>query len=278
MMLPHRSVIGAGVALIGHLITAAPLPGQALPANADEALNRLDASPRHGEWVRYEAGEGDSVTAWVVYPERADAAPVVLVIHEIFGLTDWIRAVADQLAAEGFLAIAPDLLSGKGPSGGGTASFERGEVRRAIRELSRDEVVRRLDGAGRYGTTLPAARAGVAVIGFCWGGSTSFMYATQQPALRGAVVYYGSSPESGYENVGAAVLGLYGADDARVNATIPRARDAMDRPGKRYDVEVYDGAGHGFLRAQAGRDGANMEATRKAWPRTVMFLKDVLRK
>jgi carboxymethylenebutenolidase len=272
----HPSVTVLGSILVLGPVVVAGAGAQELPADADAAVARLEQSARHGEWVRYDAGGGDTVSAWVVHPERAERAPVVIVIHEIFGLTDWIRAVADQVASAGFIAIAPDLLSGKGPGGGGTTSFDGDAVRQAIRDLASEEVIRRLDGAARYAAALPAARAAYAVIGFCWGGSTRFEYATRQPGLRGAVVYYGSSPEAGYERISAAVLGLYGGDDARVNATIPRARDAMDAHRKRYEVEVYDGAGHGFLRAQSGREGANLVATRAAWARTVAFLREVL--
>ncbi len=227
--------------------------------------------------MTYDASGGDSVTAWVVYPERADAAPVVIVIHEIFGLTDWIRAVADELAAAGFIAIAPDLLSGKGPNRGGTASVDRQGAVRLIRGLDRDEVTRRLTAAASYGTSLPAARNAVGSIGFCWGGSTSFRLATEWPDLKAAVVYYGSSPpDAALATVRARVLGLYGGDDARVNATIEPARREMARLGKRYEVEIYEGAGHGFLRAQGGRDGANLRATRQAWPRTIAFLRSAL--
>jgi carboxymethylenebutenolidase len=250
---------------------------QALPASDDDVLARLEASPRHGEWVKYDAGAGDSVLAWVVYPERSDAAPVVIVIHEIRGLTDWIRGVADQLAAEGFIAIAPDLLSGKGPEGGGTESFGGEGVREAIRELDRGEVVRRLDAAAGYGTSLPAATATFASVGFCWGGSTSFMYATAQPKLGAAVVYYGGAPSAeALASVEAPVLGLYGGDDARVNATIPPAEEEMKRLGKTYEYHIFDGAGHGFLRAQQGQEGANMSATEKAWPRMIEFLRSSL--
>ncbi len=250
---------------------------QELPASGEEAEARLDGSPRHGEWVKYDAGAGDSVAAWVVYPERSDPAPVVVVIHEIFGLTDWIRAVADQLAAEGFVAIAPDLLSGKGPAGGGSESVDRQGAVRLVRELdtSRDgEVVERLNAAARYAMSLPAANSEFAVIGFCWGGSTSFAYATAQPDLDAAVVYYGSAPPTeALANIEAPILGLYGGDDERVNATIPRAEAEMGRLSKRYEPEVYEGAGHGFLRQQDGRDGANLRASVQAWPRTVEFLR-----
>jgi carboxymethylenebutenolidase len=255
-------------------LPACAASAQQLPASGDEATARLDASPRHGEWVMYDAGAGDSVLAWVVYPERSEKAPVVVVIHEIFGLTDWIRAVADQLAAEGFIAIAPDLLSSKGPGGGGTDSFEAQEVRRAIRSLDRDEITRRLNGAVGYATSLPAARSEFASIGFCWGGSTSFRYATAQPDLDGAVVYYGSSPDAeALARIEAPVLGNYGGDDARVNATIGPADEEMQRLGKRYEYGIYEGAGHGFLRQQDGREGANMQAAQTAWSRTIAFLR-----
>jgi carboxymethylenebutenolidase len=247
---------------------------QTLPASGDEARARLDGSPRHGEWVKYDAGAGDSVTAWVVYPERGDSAPVVVVIHEIFGLSDWIRAMADQLAADGFIAIAPDLLSGKAPNGGGSESVDQQGAAALVRALDRDEVTRRLDGAARFATALPAARAEFASLGFCWGGSTSFRYATSQPGLGAAVVYYGASPDTeALARVAAPVLGLYGGDDARVNATIAPAEEEMKRLGKRYEYEIYEGAGHGFLRQQEGREGANLRASQQAWPRTVAFLK-----
>lgn len=272
-----RSVKATLVLLTLVTTAAGAAVAQQLPPGADDAAARIEASPRHGEWVAYGAGDADSVTAWVVHPERSDEAPVVVVIHEIFGLTDWIRSVADQLAAQGFIAIAPDLLSGKGPGGGGTDSFAQEEVRRAVSGLDQEEVFRRLDAAARFATALPAATDRYAVIGFCWGGRTSFAYATHQPALGAAVVYYGGSPDTAaLANVRAPVLGLYGGDDARVNATVPAAEREMQRLGKRYVVQTYDGAGHGFLRAQGGREGANLRASQQAWPATVAFLKEAL--
>jgi carboxymethylenebutenolidase len=261
-------------AVAAQLVIAAGAGAQELPASGDDAVARLDASPRHGEWVKYVAAAGDSVLAWVAYPERGDKAPVVVVIHEIYGLSDWIRGVADQLAAEGFIAIAPDLLSSKGPGGGGSESVDRQGAVALVRALDAGEVKQRLDAAAHYAMSLPAARSGFAVIGFCWGGSSSFRYATAQPNLGAAVVFYGSSPDTeALANVEAPVLGLYGGDDARVNATIPAAEEELDRLGKRYEYEVYEGAGHGFLRQQSGRGGANMRATEQAWPRVIAFLK-----
>jgi carboxymethylenebutenolidase len=248
----------------------------AMPPAEAAALERLSKSPRHGEWVVIEAGGGDRFDAWVVYPERSDKAPVVLVIHEIFGLSDWVRSVADQLAADGFLAIAPDFLSGKAPGGQGSRSLTADQARGLIPGLKMTEVVSRLDAAARYGTSLPAATEDFGVVGYCWGGGIAFTYATEQPDLDAAVVYYGTSPSTeSLARVRAPVLGLYGGDDARVNATVPAAEAELKRLGKRFEAETYAGAGHGFLRQQEGR-AANLAASEKAWPRTIAFLRETL--
>ena len=248
-----------------------------LPPLEKDAAARLMSSPRHGEWVTVPSAKGDKVDAWVVYPERGDRAPVVLVVHEIFGLTDWARSVADQLAAEGFLAVAPDFLSGKGPGGKGSSSLSAEEARRLNSALDPAEVVSRLNAVAAWATKLPAAAPQFGVVGFCWGGGISFLYAAEQPGLGAAVVYYGVSPDAQtLARVRAPVLGLYGGDDARVTGTVPAARQEMKRLGGRYETEIYDGAGHAFLRQQDQRDGANLRAAEKAWPRTVQFLKETL--
>jgi carboxymethylenebutenolidase len=271
----RRFIYGAAslVALVPATLRAQP---PALPPDNAGATARLESSPRHGEWVKVAIAPGDSVTAWVAYPERKDKAPVVVVIHEIFGLTSWVRSVADQLAADGFIAIAPDLLSGKGPGGGGTESVDQQEATRLVRALDRGETMVRLRRVALWAAELPASNGKVGSVGFCWGGSTSFQLATDWAGLSAAVVYYGGSPETGYEAIRAPVLGLYGGDDARVNATIPAAREAMGRLGKRFEAESYEGAGHGFLRQQDGRDGANARAAAAAWPRTVAFFRESL--
>ena len=246
-----------------------------LPPAEDAAKARLNASPRHAELVNVDV-RGTPVRAWVVYPERKDAAPAVIVIHEIFGLTDWIRAVADQLAAEGFIAVAPDLLSGKGPGGGGTDAYpSRDDVTKAVSGLARDEVIARLNAVRDWALARPAANGKSASIGFCWGGSTSFAWAVAQPRLDAAVVYYGTAPEdlSTLGRVKAPVLGLYGGSDARVDATIPATEAKMKELGKVYAPHTFEGAGHGFLRAQDGQNGANRRATDTAWPLTVDFLR-----
>src|SRR5215472_10930187 len=246
-----------------------------LPPSEEAAGQQLEGSPRHREWVNVDVG-GTPVRTWIVYPERKEKAPVVIVIHEIFGLTDWIRGVADQLAAEGFIAVAPDLISGKGPNGGGTESTTgRDEAVKLVTGLRPDEVVARLDAVGAYAVRLPASNGKSATVGFCWGGSTSFAYAVAQPQLDAAVVYYGTAPEDpeALAAIRAPVLGLYGGSDARVDATLDATEAAMKAKGKSYERHVFDGAGHGFLRAQGGQDGANQGATDQAWPLTLAFLR-----
>lgn len=275
-----------GVMLLIASVILNPLPARAagpgtfiIPRGQVGAKAALDKSPRHHEWVNIALpGVSMKVGAFIAYPERKDKAPVVLVIHEVYGLTDWIRAVADRLAGEGFIAIAPDLLSGKGPGGGGTDKFaSRDDVVKAVRDLTAAEVAATLDSVSRYGRGLPAAKDKFATVGFCWGGGQSFFYATVQPDLGAAVVYYGTSP--GQEALGgirAPVLGLYGEDDARVNATVGPAAEKMKELGKIFVTHTYKGAGHGFLRAQEDREGANLEASRQAWPATIEHLKKYL--
>ena len=260
--------------------TGAVQPGNAnLPAAEEDAKARLNASPRHGEYADIALSGGGTLRAWVAYPERKDKAPVVIVIHEIYGLSDWIRGVADQLAADGYIAVAPDLLTGKGPNGGGTEAFaSRDDVVAGVRSLTPDEVVTKLNAVRDYGMKLPSSTGRTATVGYCWGGSTSFSFATRQPGLNAAVVYYGGSPSdaTALAAIKAPVLGLYGEDDARVNATVPPAQAEMKTLGKVFDVHTYAGAGHGFLRAQSGRDGANLKATQQAWPTMLAFLKQHL--
>ena len=247
-----------------------------IPPGEPGAKAAIEKSPRHGEWVDVEVpGRSAPVRAYVVYPEVKDKAPVVIVIHEIFGLTDWVRSVADQLAADGFIAVAPDLLSGMGEGGKGTEGFtSRDDVTKAVRGLTPEQVKKDLDAVRAYGAKLPASNGKTATIGFCWGGSTSFRYSTETPELAAAVVYYGGAPEKpeAFEKMTAPVLGLYGSDDARVNKTIEPADQAIKKLGKSYTYHVYDGAGHGFLRQQDGKDGANLKASQQAWPATIEFL------
>jgi carboxymethylenebutenolidase len=248
-----------------------------IPPDEKEAKARLDKTPRHGEFVDITVpGAKVPLKSFIVFPEIKEKAPVVIVISEIYGLSDWIRSVADQLAADGFIAIAPDLISGMGPNGGGTDSIaSRDDVVKAIRSLQNDQVVASLNAVREYGMKLPAASGKTACIGFCWGGAASFMYSTQQPELSAAVVYYGTSPSNSedYQKIKAPVQGHYGGNDARVNMTIPTAKENMAKLNKTYDPHIYEGAGHGFLRAQSKSD-ADVKAAKEAGPLTIQFLKE----
>ena len=255
------------------LLSAAPAARAqevTLPPDADAAPAALKDSPRHGEFVFIPLeGEETKLKLFVAYPERADKAPVVIVIHEIFGMTDWTNGVADAFAREGFIAVAPDLISG----------MEGAEEnpREAIGKLSPEEAIKRLNAAMDYGLGLPAATDKVGCVGFCNGGTKSFYYATQQPRLGAAVVFYGTAPETALlSKIACPVLGNYGGNDNRVNSTIPDAEAEMKKLGKPYDVNIYEGAGHGFLRQLDGQDGANLKAGQQAWPKTVAFFKKYL--
>jgi carboxymethylenebutenolidase len=270
---PHAMGPPAAGLLSGVPQTASSNPD--LPADEAHAAAALESSPRHGEWVEIPVpGTSDKVKSFVVYPERPDKAPVVIVIQEIFGLTDWIRGVADQLAREGFIAIAPDFLSGKGPGGGGTQSL--GDRARQVNSgLPQAEVLARVNAAREYGVKLPAATGKSAVIGFCWGGGMAFDAALMQPAFNAAVTYYGPMPNdpAAYGKARTPVLGLYGENDARVNANIPAAEAEMKKHGAPYQPVIYPGAGHGFLRQLDGQGGANLKAAERAWPLTLGFLR-----
>jgi carboxymethylenebutenolidase len=266
-------------ALLATQTGAAPARDAALPPSAEQAKAALDSSPRHGEYVDVPNPGGPALKTWISYPERKDKAGVVIVIQEVFGLTDWLRGVADQLAKEGFIAVAPDMVSGLGPNGGGTDSVpSRDDVVALVRGISPEEATKRLNAVRDWALKLPAGNGRTATVGFCWGGGRSFAYAGAQPALDGAVVFYGASPDAPVlAAVKAPVLGNYGGDDERVNATIPPAQAEMKKLGKTFEPRIYEGAGHGFLRDQSGRDGANLKATREAWPRTIAFLKERLK-
>lgn len=264
-----------------HMGAPAPVSARAfssdssLPAGATDVAERLAHSPRHGEYVMIATGAGDSVRAWVVFPERSTKAPVVVVVHEIFGLSTWVRGVADQLAADGYIAIAPDLLTGKATPAPGADTLTQDAATSAIRTLQPADVQRQLAAVGRYGMSLPAALHSYGTVGFCWGGGVSFAHAVMSPEGLGAsVVYYGTSPAlASLSSVRVPVLGLYAGDDARVDATVPPADSAMRAMGKSFGVHTFAGAGHGFLRQQDGKGGANLAASRQAWPLTISFFR-----
>jgi carboxymethylenebutenolidase len=245
----------------------------------DWAKERLEKSPRHLEWVKVKSGDRD-VNCFIAFPEVKEKATAVVVIHEIFGLTDWVRGVADQLAEAGYIAIAPDLLSGAAPGGGGTAEFGGGDaVRRAIQSLPPDQITRDLNATAAHVTKLPAANGKFAVGGFCWGGTQTFRFATNNKDLKAALVFYGSAPDSlaQLERISCPVYGFYGENDARINAGIPKTEELMKQAGKKYEPVIYDGAGHGFMRAGEAPDAnaANKKAREEGWERLKKILKGV---
>jgi len=283
---PHAA--HALMALNAVALQAAP-QNMSLPADDAGAVERLAQSPRKGEFVTINVN-GTPMRTWVVRPQGQGPAPVVLVIQEIFGLSDWIRGVADQVAAEGFIAVAPDLLAGRGANGGDSTSFtNQKEMMQAHFALPAAEIVTKLKAAREYGLKLPNANGKSATVGFCFGGSQSFLMAIEEPSLNAAVVYYGAAPTDApgggrgapfvptdrMTNIKAPVLGLYGGlkEDPGIGAGIAPTQEKMKQFGKTYEVRIFEGAAHGFLRAQTGNNGANMKASQEAWPLTVNWIK-----
>ena len=237
----------------------------------DWAKAQLEKSPRHQEWVKAKHGDRE-VSAFLVFPEVKEKATVVVVIHEIFGLTDWVRNVADQLAAAGYIAIAPDLLSGAAPGGGGTAELGGGDnVRKVISTLPADQITADLNAVADLVAKLPAANGRIAVAGFCWGGTQSFRFASNRKDLKAAIVFYGTGLEKDDEiaRIACPVHGFYGGNDARIGATIPKTEELMKKAGKTYEPVTYEGAGHGFMRAGEAPDASepNKTARDAAWKR-----------
>src|SRR5271170_2401114 len=269
------------------LLTAAvllPLATASLHAQ-DWAKARLEASPRHHEYVNLQHG-GRTVQAFVVYPEVKAKAPVIVLIHEIFGLSDWAKEMADELAGQGFIVVAPDLLTGFGPNNGASDSFPSMDATtKAVSGLDPAVVTADLDAAADYAKKIPAANGKIAVAGFCWGGSKSFLFATHRKDLSAAFVFYGTGPAD-VTTITAPVYGFYAGNDARVGATVPATNDAMKAAGKKYEPVTYDGAGHGFMRA--GEDptqptgnttpamaAANKAARDQAFARLVTLVKEM---
>ena len=249
-----------------------------IPPAAEFVSMALEKSPRHAEWIDVPLADAAPTKAWVVYPETKSRAGVVIVVHENRGLNDWARAVADPIAEDGYIAIAVDLLSGKGPGGGNTDSIAPAEIGKVFSSLQRAEINARLDRVREYAIQMPAANGRVGMVGFCWGGGTVFQYAVHQPALNAAVVYYGPAPQepAQIERIAAPLLGLFGEDDARVNTTIDPVLAILNKDRTRFTTHVFAGAGHGFLRQQFGR-AANLRAAERAWPLTIDFFGEHLK-
>ncbi len=261
----------------GLLLAAVTLAALSAPAQ-EWAKARLEKSRRHLEWVKVKHGDRE-VNCFIAYPEVKDKAPAVIVIHEIFGLSDWVRGVTDQLAEAGYIAIAPDLLSGSAPGGGGTAELGSGDaVRKAISGLPPDQITADLNAVADYVGKLPACNGKIVVGGFCWGGAQTFRYATNNKNLKSAFVFYGTGPEKDEDvaRINCPVYGFYAGNDNRVDSTIPTSTKLMEKAGKTYEPVTYEGAGHGFMRAGEGPDAnaADIKAREEAWKRW----KDLLKK
>ena len=241
----------------------------------DWAKTQVDASPRHLEWVELKHG-ARTVKAFVAYPEVKDKAPVIVLIHEIFGLSDWAMLMADQLAGAGYIVVAPDFLSGKGPSGGGTASLDAGAIRTAMGELTPDGVDADLHAAVDYAKKIPAGNGKVVVGGFCWGGAQTFRFVTKRTDIAAALVFYGNGPtdEADLKKINCPVYGFYGENDQRVNATIPEIEKIMKANGKTFEPIIYTGGGHGFMRAgiQPGATEGNAKARAEGWKRVMAIM------
>ncbi len=246
--------------------------------NGDENAvgDRLNDSPRHQEWVQVQSGDR-IVHAWIVYPERSEKAPVVVLIHENRGLNDWMRSFADRVAQEGYIAVAPDLLSGFSSSYGRTSDFpDEDAARDAISRLDSAQVQSDLEAVAAYAQTIPASNGSLVAAGFCWGGAQSFQFATESEAPDAVLVFYGTAPtQSGaYADISAPVYGFYAGNDERVNATIGTAEQLMEQEGKTFDYVMYDGAGHAFMRLgeDPASDPANKAARDAAWERMTEIL------
>ncbi len=297
--LPYRIA-----ALIGFSAGALALAAISPSAHAQQwAKDALAKSPRHGEYVTIHEPGGRNLQAWVVYPETKGKAPVVIMIHEIFGESDWAREMADEVAGAGYIVVEPDLLSGLGPvpgtvastqpldmahmntgggaayvasSPGGTAAFpDQSSVVKAVSNLPDPQVLTDLDAAADYGKHLPAASGKLFVAGFCWGGGKSFLFATHRHDLAAAMVFYGPPPATNLMSaINAPVYGFYAGNDARITATLDQTKLDMKAAGKTYEPVVYDDAGHGFMRAGEAPDASapNSAARQAAFRRMVDLL------
>lgn len=233
------------------------------------AQTRLEKSPRHREWITVKH-DGRSVETLVVYPESSSKRPVVLIIHEIFGMTDWVQDLADQVAEAGYIAVAPDLLSGMGPNGARSTAFTQEQAVEAVSHLNPDQITADLNAVADAGLKLPSANGKLYVAGFCWGGGQSFRFATNRHDLTAAFVFYGGPPDkAAMTRITAPVYGFFAGNDARIGAMIPGAVADMKAAGKTFEPVTYDGAGHGFMRAGEAPDAtpANASARTAAWAR-----------
>jgi carboxymethylenebutenolidase len=262
-----------------------------LPASNGAAAARLAASPRRGEWVKipFAPGSSDTIVAWMVKPAGSGKSPVVIVVHDIGGLGAWARAVADQAAAEGFTALSPDFTS-RFRGAPSTVELPRDSVGKLMPMVTSTERNRVINAVATYAMAQPTSERRYGVIGYCWGGTTVFMHAVNRgtAGFSGGVGFYGLPYMNGatpntdsLAKILAPVMLLNGSKDARIGAAMPGLDSVMKSLGKRYEGKNYEGATHGFMKAQDDpkptrdlpEEAANLAATKDAWPKTIAFLK-----
>jgi carboxymethylenebutenolidase len=258
-----------------------------LPANFLMAAKTVAQSPRKASWIDIPMSTGTKLHTWIAYPQNVTRASVVLVFQPGPGMdmgeppikgggANWLRAIADQLASEGFIAVLPDLTSGLGPNGGNFDSFEfPDDSARAINRISHAEVLDRIRVARDYAMKLPMANGKLGATGFCMGGGLAWEAAAEIEGVNASVVFYGTPPtEPVMARIKAPVAAFFGANDLGLAPRVAPATADMKRLGKSFTVEVYPDATHVFLYRQDL--GKNMAATADAWPKAMAFFKQYL--
>ncbi len=252
------------------------------------ATAQIAASPRRHEWVEIAHG-GRKLRAFVTYPEGQRHAPAVLVLHEAFGLTDSTLALADTISAMGYVTVAPDMLSGLGPDGGGTSAFPSWRIAGKFISMLPDETVNAMLNAwSDYSTRLPGSDGRLAVVGLSWGGGAAFRYAgsgVHRPGLQAVFVFYDvgppgvtqgpdrfgkTNPPVPVDRIDVPVYGFYPDQDMRVMNSLPATKEAMAAARKKFDAVVYPGAEHAYMRVgadPADRNPANAAAVKASHAR-----------
>jgi len=261
-------------------LAALVVMGAAFPAAAQEwAKKRLNESRRHIESIDVKHGDR-TVKCTIAFPEVKEKATAVIVIHEIFGLSDWVRCMTDELAEAGYIAIAPDLLTGLGPNGGGTDELGGADgARKVIGKLPPDQITKDLDAVFDHVSKLESCNGKVVVCGFCWGGGQTFRYANHNTKIKAAFPFYGSAPNKSESvaKIECPIYGFFAEKDMRINGGLPKAEELMKEANKKFEPVVYEGAGHGFMRQGDDPNGPadDKKARDEAWKRWKDLLKKV---
>ena len=216
-------------------------------------------------------GATGEISGYLAHPKSAARLPAVIVIHENRGLNPHIEDVTRRLALEGFVALAPDLLS---PAGGTPANEDT--AREMIGKLDAGQVVQNLIQARDFLAAHAAANGKVGAVGFCWGGGMANELAVHAPGLNAGVAYYGRQPKSEVvAQIQAPLLLHYAGLDKRINEGIPAFEAALKAVGKSYELHLYEGVNHAFNN-DTSEARYNKEAADLAWSRTVSFFRQHL--